>query len=143
MSHAVDDLWTVAGTLPHVDADTLAGAIESAVQSTEPLDYRTRLLIRDSLIALQIHWGPAQFGRWLGGSAFREGIERASDPKSFDPDPQEIGFPSVARRIVDVTKPQTLIEFFRALSRHIRQPTQLIVGGSVALMLSGLLSRQT
>ena len=142
MSQAVDDLWTVAGALPHVDADALAAAIEFAVQSSQPLDYRTRLLIRDSLVALQIHWGPVRFTRWLTGSVFREAIERASDPKNFDPDP-EIGFPSLTRRVVDVTKPQTLIEFFRTLSRHIRQPTQLIVGGSVALMLSGLLSRQT
>src|SRR2546430_17688156 len=120
MSQAVDELWSVAGTLPHVDAAALASAIESAVQSPEPLDYRTRLLIRDSLVALQIHWGPARFTRWLTGSSFREAMERASDPSKFDPDPDEIGFPSLTARIVDVTKPENLLEFFRTLSHHVR-----------------------
>ncbi len=44
---------------------------------------------------------------------------------------------------MDITKTETILEFFRALSRHVLRPTRLIVGGSVALMLAGLLTRHT
>jgi hypothetical protein len=143
VSHAVDELWSVAAGLPHVDADALASAVEAASHSSDPLDYRTRLLIRDSLRALEARWGHDDFHQWLSASPYCKQIERARDPECFDKDPAEIGFPSLARRVVDVTKPETVIEFFRVLSRHVRQPTRLNVGGSIALMLRGLLSRQT
>src|SRR6266542_5335730 len=51
MSSAVDELWSVARQQPQVDANALARAVEAAC--TEPLDYRTRLLIRDSISALR------------------------------------------------------------------------------------------
>ncbi|MEO6435781.1 MAG: DUF6036 family nucleotidyltransferase [Tepidisphaeraceae bacterium] len=143
MSHAIDQLWSVAGGTPHVDADALASAVEAAAQTGETLDYRTRLLIRDSVRALESHWGSDQFTNWLSRSPVRDRIEQSSDPNSFDHDPAEIGFPSLTRRVVDATKPEIILEFFRTLSSHVRQPTRLIVGGSISLMLNGLLSRRT
>src|SRR5439155_6187327 len=101
------------------------------------------LLIRDGLHALEGHWGRDRFNRWLSGSSVRDNIERARDPEYFDKDPAEIGFPSLSRRVVDVTKPETVLEFFRILSRNVRRPTRLTVGGSIALILRGLLSRRT
>ena len=144
MSQAVDELWTVAINTPYVDAAALASAIEAAAENpAESLDYRTRLLIRDGLHALEGHWGRDRFSRWLSQSPVRDNIERARDPEYFDKDPQEIGFPSLSRRVVDVTKPETVLEFFRLLSRHVRRPIRLNVGGSLALILRGLLSRRT
>ncbi len=49
------DLRTVTRCYPSLDAARLARAVESAVASTERLDYRTRLLVRDSVAALERH----------------------------------------------------------------------------------------
>ena len=143
MSHAVDDLWTIAGTLPHVDAQRLAQAVDDAAQTNEHLDYRTRLLIRDSLAALQSHWGIARFRAWLANTPSHEKLQRVADPDSFDKDPDEIGFPTLRMRIVDVTKPQDIADFFKALARYAHHPMRVDVGGSISLMLRDLLLRKT
>jgi hypothetical protein len=143
MTRAVEELWLVAQGSQFVDADTLSAAVESAAASPEPLDYRTRLLIRDSLTALESYWGDQRFHQWLARSPSREKIESVRDPDYFDEDPEEIGFPSIARRVMDATKPDNVVEFFKVLSRHVQQRTQLNVGGSLALILRGLLSRNT
>jgi hypothetical protein len=143
MTRAVDELWSVAQGTPYIDANALAAAIESAAASEEPLDYRTRLLIRDSLSALQSQWGKNRFERWLFASSVHEKIERARDPRYFDSDPAEVGFPSLPYRVMEPTTPQVIAQFFRELSRLVRRPTQLTVGGSLALILRGLLSRRT
>lgn len=143
MASFVDELWTVALTAPQVDAAALATAIEAAAGSTEPLDYRTRLLIRHALAALEKHWGADRFAHWLEQSrvAIEVEGERRSAPVARAS--SEVGFPSLARRVVDVTKPETVLEFFRLLSRHARHPTRLDVGGSLALILRDLLARRT
>lgn len=143
MSRVVDDLWTVAGGLPHVDADTLATAIEAAAREDNALDYRTRLLIRDGLRALESHWGYDRFQTWLAGSPARLQIETACKPETFDPDPEEIGFPSLKRRVVDAVKPEVIERFLRDLSLRISQPTHLMIGGSIPLILAGYLTRNT
>jgi hypothetical protein len=143
MSRAVDELWSIAQGPPYIDAAALAAAIESAAGSGEPLDYRTRLLIRDSLAALESHWGFERFHQWLTLSPVHGEIERARDPDYFDKDPEEIGFPSISHRVMDPTTPEAVLEFFRQLSRRVRKPTVLNVGGSLALILRGLLSRNT
>src|SRR6266536_3321905 len=143
MSQAVDDLWMVAGGLPHVDANALAAAVESAVRSPEILDYRTRLLVRDSLHALRAHWGDSRFQAWLDRSPVRAEIEAAADPSYFDPDPDEIGFPSLERRVMDVIHPDQVQRFLRDLSARLTRPTRLVIGGSIALILSGALIRYT
>ena len=142
MSAAVDQLWAIVRAGPQVDADALARAVEEAA-GEEALDYRTRLLIRDSVRALEAHWGSDRLRAWLACCGRRSRIEEACRPESFDPDPEEIGFPSLARRVVDTTKTETILEFFRTLSQHVRQPTRIVVGGSIALRLAGLLSRRT
>jgi hypothetical protein len=44
---------------------------------------------------------------------------------------------------VDATRPQEILEYFRELSLHVRTPTRLVGGGSVALLLRGYLARRT
>src|SRR5438067_1605630 len=115
MTRAVDELWTTVLRSPYVDAAALASAIEAAIDDESSLDYRTRLLVRDAVRALEMHWGAARCARWLAGSPVREKIERARDPDHFDKDPDEVGFPSLARRVVDATKPEEVLEFFTEL----------------------------
>lgn len=145
MSHAVDALWTVALKTPHVDADTLACAIEAAVQDDAEFDYRTRLLVRDSVAALNSHWGDEKYQAWLNRSPQRQRIEQicAIARAQAEADNDDRGFSTLTRKIVDVTKPEDIVEFFRVLARRVRRPAKLVIGGSVALMLSGLLSRRT
>src|SRR5687768_14424117 len=138
MGQAVDELWAVARQTPHVDAETLARAIEAAVDA-EPLDYRTRLLIRDGVRALEVTWG-SRFETWLNSSSKREKIK---DALGFDFDKDEFGFATLPERVVDAIQPESLIRVFRELSAHVSQPTRIVIGGSVALTLGAQLTRHT
>src|SRR5438270_12496247 len=133
MSQAVDELWTAAGTSPHVDASALARAIETAASSSDPLDYRTRLLMRDSLGALEAHWGSDRFKAWLTRSPWRSQIGEACDPTFLEGGPGDIGFPSLRRRVVDAIQPEVIERFLREISRRISHPTRIVIGGSIPL----------
>ena len=144
MTRAVDELWTVSREKPQVDAHALAAAIEiAAAEPSDALDYRTRLLIRDGLHALESHWGKNRFARWLARSSARENIARACDPTYLDGNADEIGFPSLARRVVDAVQPEDVERFLRDLSRRVSHPTRLVIGGSIPLILEGQITRTT
>jgi len=129
--------------MPQVDASALAKAVEQAAASDDALDYRTRLLIRDSLRALASHWTQSRYETWLRNSSYRREIEEACKPDVFDDDPNEIGFPSLMRNVVDATSPEQVTRFLRDLSKKIRRPTRLVIGGSIPLILGGQLTRST
>ena len=138
--HAVDSpLWSLAlGGLP-IDAGFLAAAIENEVsQPRDNLDFRTRLLIRDSLAALEIHWGRNEASLWLNGSPNSAMLREIRDA-----DLGETGFPSLTRRIMDATKSETVLQFLRELALHCPQPARLEIGGAIAGILAGILSRHT
>jgi hypothetical protein len=131
------DLWSLALDHLQVDPDDLVKAIEDQVRRGD-LDYCSWLLIHDSLDALQQHWGPERLQRWLLQCSYREQI-KAIWTAHYD----EVGFPSLRRRIVETTRPEQVKQFFRELSQHLQHPVRLAVGGAVALILPGLLSRRT
>jgi hypothetical protein len=139
MSQAVDELWAVARQTPHVDAEALARAVEAAA-AEEPLDYRTRLLIRDSVAALESHWGHARLNGWLEHSANRDRIEYTLS-SSFEKN--EIAFPSLGRRVVDPIRAETVLEALRALSIRVSRPSRMVIGGAIAVILDGHLARHT
>jgi hypothetical protein len=60
---------------PDVDATALADAVEAAALSDAEMDYRTRLLVRDSLDALKSHWGHERFDAWLFNSPQRQQLD--------------------------------------------------------------------
>lgn len=131
------DLWSLALEHRQVDPDDLAQAFEAQVRQGD-LDYRSRLLVRDSLDALQRHWGPARLQHWLRQCPYREQIEAI-----WTAHYEEVGFPSLRRRIVDTTRPEQVKQFFRELAQHVQHPVSLVIGGAIALILPGLLSRRT
>lgn len=131
------DLWSLVLDQLQVDPDDLVEAIEEQVRRRD-LDYRTRLLIHDSLHAMQQHWGPERLQRWLLQCPHREQI-KAIWAAHYD----EVGFPSLQRRIMETTRPEQVNQFFRELAQHVQHPVHLAVGGAVALILPGLLSRRT
>ncbi len=132
-------LWSMAlGGLP-IDAVSLAGAIENEVfQSADELDFRTRLLIRDSLSALDVHWGKEKTSAWLARSTQGAILQTIREAELG-----EAGFPSLTHRIMDTTKPETVLQFLRELALHCPQPARLEIGGAIAGILAGMLSRHT
>src|SRR5262249_5993677 len=116
----------------------LRAAVEDQV-IRQDLDYRSRLLIRDSVKALRHHWGDERVEKWLNASPLGEQIATiCRGPWECDR-----GFSSLMERVVDVLTPETIQEYFRKLSQHVRLPLRIAVGGSVALIVPGLLSRPT
>jgi hypothetical protein len=132
------DLWSLARTRQWVDAGELRAAVEDQVERRD-LDYRSRLLIRDSVKALRHHWGDEPVDRWLKASPVGDQIVRiCQGPWECDR-----GFSSLMERVVDALTPETIQDYFRELSRHVRRPLRLAVGGSAALIVPGYLSRAT
>jgi Nucleotidyltransferase of unknown function (DUF6036) len=136
-SHPPTDLWTLVSYRPSIDPTDLASAIEAQIASND-LDSRTRLLIRDSVRGMEQVWGVERFGRWLAESAFANQIREILLTQHDPP-----GFPSLARRLMDRTKPETVAQFLRELGARIHQPARVYVGGSISLILSAGLSRHT
>ena len=131
------DLWTLTRGRPQIDPNDLAEAI-AAQAAEEELDYRSRLLIRDSVEALKTHWGTAKWQRWLTGCANNSRII-AICSEEFD----KVGFPSLGRRLMEKTDPELIRKFLDHLGRKLRQETRIYIAGSGALILPGLLTRHT
>jgi hypothetical protein len=130
------DLWSLVYGKPWVDPRTLLAAIERELRG-QRRDFRTRLLLRDSLTALERRWGAERLNSSLPGDL----KEEASRIKTEDLG--EPGFPTLEQRMADAIDPQTLLLFFREIGEAVRAPARLVVGGSSALILRGLLSRPT
>jgi hypothetical protein len=134
MTVVPENLWRLARGGQPVDAAELAAALEQQAGEPEP-DFRTRLLVRDSLDALAGHWGRGRLESWLADRPLlRELWLQPLGPA---------GFPSLTHRLMDATKPDTVMQFFRDLGDRVAKPSRLDVGGSTALILSAGLSRHT
>ncbi|MGL4554884.1 MAG: DUF6036 family nucleotidyltransferase [Gemmataceae bacterium] len=130
-------LWGLVWGKPEVDPARLASALER--QAAEPgLDYRTRLLIRDSAVALEAYWGPARWGEWLARSPARGRIE-AIRGEEFE----RVGFPALRRSIMDQADPEAVRQFLREVGTRLRSTVEVTIGGSIALLLTGRLLRAT
>lgn len=131
------DLWTLTFGRPEIDPTDLAAAVESEA-ARDDLDFRTRLLIRDSLDALARRWGSDRVQHWLSRSPvqsrllalWREDLGRA-------------GFETLEKRLMDKTQPETIRQLLRELGKLVSRPTRIDIGGSGALILLGNLSRST
>ena len=118
------DLWSlVRGSGPQIDPHDLAEAVVQQA-AEEPLDYRTRLLIRDSVDALKGHWGDQRVQRWLTECPSHDKIETICH-EGFD----EVGFPSIRKRLMDKTDPESIRQYFQKLGMMLRQTVQIAVGG--------------
>jgi hypothetical protein len=137
MSIAAPDLWKLALDRQQIDPLELLTALEA--QAAEgPWDFRTRLLIRDSLDALVHVWGADRVNNWIELSPKRAPLKRVFLSELGAP-----GFESLRQRIMETTKPETILQFFRELGLHVHRPTRIDVGGSASLILAELLSRRT
>jgi hypothetical protein len=137
MSVASPDLWSLTQGRPQIDPAALACALEREV-AYDDLDYRTRLLIRDSLDALARYWGRERLDAWLSRSSRRATLEQICKSEFERP-----GFPTLHQRLMDTTKLETIHQYLRELGDHLAQPVRLQIGGSGALILVGSLGRRT
>jgi hypothetical protein len=131
------DLWDLVYGGPQIDPGDLAAALQRQVAAT-PLDYRTRLLIRDSLDALKHHWGAERLTRWLAGCPARQRLESI-----WGEDFERPGFTLIGRRLMEKTHPDAIRNLLAELGNRIRHSVRLEVGGSAALILPGHISRHT
>jgi hypothetical protein len=131
-------LWDLALHHTHIDPQDLTAAIEDQVRGQD-LDYRSCLLIHDSLDALQNYWGEERVRRWLKDSPFPSKIEEIWEADHDD----DVGFPSLRGRVMDVIKPEVVRQFFREVGQALRKPVQIQVGGAIALIMRDMLSRRT
>ena len=131
------DLWDLVRKRPEIDPNDLADAVVDEVGRGE-LDYRTRLLIRDSVNALLEHWGEGRLATCLAECPAGHQIRSVCD-ESFD----EIGFPSLRKRLMKKTDPEEVRQFLEHLGRNLHQPLKVYVGGSIALIIPGYITRHT
>jgi hypothetical protein len=137
MPGLANDIWSLVLGPPQIDPNDLAAALQE--QSGErDLDYRTRLLLRDSLDALKSYWGAQQFSHWLASCCSRDRLERIWQEEFEKP-----GFTLIRRRLVEKTNPSAIRELLTELGSRLRQAVRLNVGGSSALILPGYVVRHT
>lgn len=122
-----------------VDPEALRLAVEAAL--SEAADFRTRLLIRDSIRALEAKWGESRMQAWLDSLPFQSQLEAVRQSTADVSD--EDAFPSLKGRIVTPTKAEDVKVFLRELSLLTKKPTEIYIRGSIALILAGHLSRHT
>ena len=131
------DLWSLVHGRPQIDPNDLAAAVVHQA-AEEPLDYRTRLLIRDSVDALKEYWGNPRIERLLAKSLLHDKIVTICQDEY-----EKVGFPSIRKRLMEKTDPKTIEQYFRELGRRVHKTLRLPVGGSIALIAPGLLVRHT
>jgi hypothetical protein len=114
-----NDLWSIVRN-PYVDAALLADAIIEQIHQGD-LDYRSRLLIRDSLKALEHRWGAQRFNHWITAFSIHPQLATIYH-ETFE----KTGFSTLEKRVMEFTTQQDLEEMFRAIGSHLRSPINCI-----------------
>jgi len=133
----MSELWELVWGKSQVDPTALFKAIEHELDA-DGLDFRTRLLVRDSTDALEHHWGLQGLQSWLSRSPVRDKIEAIQHEDLGKP-----GFVFLKDQLINRTKPEDVRGFLKELGTRIDESVTLEVGGSIALILTGYLSRAT
>lgn len=131
------DLWNLVLDQPFVAPADLAEAIEQQIDHDD-LDYRSRLLIRDSLMALEGYWGSPRLEAWLKESPHRVRIEAIRGEVFERP-----GFPFVREQLMEPTRPETIRAMLREIGVELQKPLTVSLAGAGSLILQSLLSRRT
>jgi hypothetical protein len=137
MSLAANNLWNVTIPGRQVDPERLAAALSTLCNQSD-LDFRTKLLARDSLLALKSHWSGDRFSAWL-----RKADDRGWLSGIIESDLGSPGFPSLEKRVMEPTRPEIVQQILRELGLRLRTHARIEIGGAIALILSGNISRAT
>jgi hypothetical protein len=130
------DLWSLVRGSPWVDPVDLLDAIEEEALRT-PHDFRTRLLLRDSFLALE----KRSARETLMSRLSREAASAIAE--ILQQNLGEPGFPTLEKRIMQRSDKHTMMQFLRELGEKVPHDTRLDIGGSGALILAELLRRNT
>jgi len=131
------DLWELVLDHLYVDPKELSDAVQDQARQ-DPLDFRTRLLIRDSIDALEKHWGKALLESWIARSPARLKLEAIRR--------EELGargFPYLEDQLMEPTRREDVETFVRELGTVAHHPIRMTIGGSIALIVPGYLKRRT
>jgi hypothetical protein len=131
------DLWSLACDSPWIDAFDLAAALENQTRQPD-MDFRTRLLVRDGLTALEKFWGKARFLDWLAASTQGDALQCIFNENLGPP-----GFSLLIHGIMETTRTETVLQLLRELGQSIRSEVTIDIGGAAALILRQLISRKT
>jgi hypothetical protein len=130
------DLWSLVLDSVEIDPEDLLAAIEAEAARPEP-DFRTRVLLRDSFLALSNRWG-----EWRTRSKLSQPAAAQID-QFLNESLGEKGFSSLEKRLMEQTRSETIQQFFRELGSVVREPCRMNVGGSCGFILTDLLHRRT
>lgn len=134
--NAIDHLWAVTRRGRPIDARRLLDALANVdAADVERADERTKMLVRDAAAALR------RFPATAPDHAAR--LDRLPPFAAPSADCGDVGFPSLELRMIEPTDPDVLFQMLRDLGQRVRTRCSLTVGGSLALMVDGLIARQT
>ena len=132
------DIWSLVWGKPQIDPDLLLTAIEHQLADNHPIDERTKILIRDSTDALKEFLGKDRMENWISSNKHAQKLRDIRSEAQG-----KAGFPFLKDRLMKRTDPETVMQFLRELGVRSHSKSRLEIGGSIALMLRGLLSRAT
>lgn len=131
------DLWSLVLDHQYVAPEDLVRAIEDQIIRGD-LDFRTRLLIRDGVNALERYWGREHVQDWLTRCPVRSQIQSIRGE-----DLGRLGFPFLGSQLVEPTSPETVKQLLRELGQNVHQRVRIYIGGSIAMIVPGYLVRRT
>ena len=137
MGAASEKLWSLTAHNGGVRAADLLDALADPDLIGDP-NPRTPILVRDSIFALERLWGSEQFHDRL--TILRDPLPLFEYARAAGDDH---GFPSLERRTMDATDTDDILAVLREVGSTIREQTELIVGGSAALILAALIIHHT
>lgn len=139
-SHAsgTPSAWDLVWGQPYIDGQALAAAIGRDLLAHPAPDFRTRLLARDAMQALEDFWGAARFTSWLSSSPASPQLRAVLSEELGD-----VGFPSIRRRLVTSVGEREVRQVFDLLGRGIHSFLEVYVAGSIPTLLAGLTVRPT
>jgi hypothetical protein len=132
------DPWALVWGQPFIDADRLAAAIEDDLDRNPKPDFRTRLLIRDSMRALKGFWGERAFSRWLNRADAGQRIRAI-----LHQDLGKTGYHAIRRRLVSNVGKDELQQIFEILGERVRGPVEVNIAGSAPTLVKELTARPT
>jgi Nucleotidyltransferase of unknown function (DUF6036) len=132
------DPWRLVWGQPYIDSRTLAAAIEQDLAHNADPDFRTRLLVRDSAVALRSYWGSRRFAQWLTASPVGAQVREIINEELGEP-----GYTTIRRRLVDSIDSTQLSQIFELLGRSIHGRIEIHIAGSVPTLIKGLTARPT
>lgn len=132
------DPWRLVWGQPYIDSRTLAAAIEQDLARSDQPDFRIRLLVRASAVALRSYWGTRRFERWLAASAVGRRIREIINEDLGEP-----GYSTIRRRLVESIDSTQLRQIFELLGRNVHGRVEVHIAGSVPTLIKGLTARPT